>query len=114
MRMFAKLKYTLISLYALVMVGRRADDPEYEYISLIGNAQDKLAELARISGRMEDRFRNPLLERMWQEQYCPPALRRKPVDGFEPRRFGRRLCTLHRGRPTRLPNRCACPERHGE
>lgn len=70
MRMLAKLKYTLISLYALVMLGRRAEDPEYKYISLIGDAQDNLAELARVSGKIGDPFRNPLLERMWQERYC--------------------------------------------
>jgi ubiquinone biosynthesis protein Coq4 len=71
MDMLAKLKYTLVSLYGVVMLGRRSDDYQYKYISLIGNAQDNLAELARVSGRMGDPFRNPLLERMWQEQYCP-------------------------------------------
>lgn len=70
--MLAKLKYTLISLYGLVQLGRRADDPEYRYISLIGNAQDNLSELARESGRMGDPFRNPSLEGMWRERYFPP------------------------------------------
>jgi len=69
--MLAKLKYNLISLYGLVMIGRRADDPAYKYISLIGNAQDNLSEQARTSGRMGDPFRDPLLERMWQARYCP-------------------------------------------
>lgn len=52
--MLAKLKYTLVSLYALVMLGRRAEDPQYKYISLIGNAQGNLAEAARLAGKIGD------------------------------------------------------------
>ena len=68
--MLANLKYTLVSLYALVMLGRRTDD--VRNVFLIGNAQDNLAEPARASGKLRDPFRNPGLERMWQERYCPP------------------------------------------
>ncbi|MDH4326334.1 MAG: hypothetical protein OEW90_19520, partial [Betaproteobacteria bacterium] len=70
MRMLANLKYTFVSLYALVMLGRRTDD--VRNVFLIGNAQDNLAEPARASGKLRDPFRNPGLERMWQERYCPP------------------------------------------
>lgn len=65
----SKLGHTIKSLYALVKLGRRTDD--VRYVFMIGNAQDNLAEPARADGRIRDPFRNPSLERMWQEQYCP-------------------------------------------
>lgn len=65
----SKLWYNLVSLYALVMLGRRTDD--VRWVFMIGNAQDNLAELARASGRMPDPFRNPTLEQMWLERYLP-------------------------------------------
>lgn len=70
MSVLAKLKDMLVTAYAMVMLGRHTDD--VRYVFLIGNAQDNLSEQARVSGRMGDPFRNPLLERMWQERYFPP------------------------------------------
>jgi ubiquinone biosynthesis protein COQ4 len=69
MEVLPKLRYNLASLYGLVMLGRRTDD--VRYVFMIGNAQDNLAEPARATGKMRDPFRDPSLERMWQERYCP-------------------------------------------
>jgi ubiquinone biosynthesis protein COQ4 len=69
MGVLSRLRHSLTSLYALVMLGRRTDD--VRYVFMLGNAQDNLAERARSSGLMRDPFSNPSLEKMWQEQYCP-------------------------------------------
>lgn len=57
------------SLYALFMLARHTDD--VRYVFMIGNAQDSLAESARIRGEMRDPYRDPALERLWQARYCP-------------------------------------------
>jgi ubiquinone biosynthesis protein Coq4 len=86
MRALSKLRYNLESLYALVMLGRRTDD--VRYVFMIGNAQDNLAEPARANGRMRDPFRNPSLERMWQQQYCPERYGIDELMGLSPRTLG--------------------------
>jgi ubiquinone biosynthesis protein COQ4 len=69
MMALAKFKHMLVTAYGMVMLGRHTDN--VRYVFLIGNAQDSLSEQARLSRRIGDPFRNPSLERMWQERYFP-------------------------------------------
>lgn len=69
------------------MLGRHTD--QVRYVFLIGNAQDNLAELARVSGRMGDPFRNPMLERLWQDQYYPPRYDINQLMAMRPDTLGR-------------------------
>lgn len=69
MKTLLQMKYQLASLYALFMLGRRTDS--VQYVFMIGNAQDNLAESARLGGEMRDPFADAALEALWQERYCP-------------------------------------------
>ncbi|MGH8708362.1 MAG: Coq4 family protein [Burkholderiales bacterium] len=69
MKALSKLRHQLASLHALIMLGR--DSSNVRHVFSIGNAQDQLAEAARMQGRYRDPFADPELERMWQESYCP-------------------------------------------
>jgi len=69
MRTLSQLKYHLSSLYGLFMLSRRTDS--VQYVFMIGNAQDNLAESARVRGEMRDPFADAALEALWQERYCP-------------------------------------------
>ncbi len=51
------------------MLGRNSNN--VRHVFSIGNAQDQLAEAARVQGRYRDPFADHDLERMWQEKYCP-------------------------------------------
>jgi ubiquinone biosynthesis protein COQ4 len=69
MRTLLQLKYQLASAYGLFMLTRRTDS--VQYVFMIGNAQDNLAESARLRGEMRDPFADAALEALWQERYCP-------------------------------------------
>jgi ubiquinone biosynthesis protein COQ4 len=69
MNRLSALRLHLKSLYALFMLARHTDN--VRYVFMIGNAQDSLAEGARIRGEMRDPYRDAALERLWQERYCP-------------------------------------------
>ncbi len=75
MRILSQLKHQAASLYGLFMLGRRTDS--VQYVFMIGNAQDNLAESARVRGDMRDPFADAALEALWQDRYCP---RRYDVD----------------------------------
>lgn len=64
------LKLNLASLYGLFMLARHPDD--VRYVFMIGNAQDSLAEGARMRGEMRDPFQDAALGALWRERYCPP------------------------------------------
>lgn len=63
-------KLNLASLYALFRLTR--DPDATRYVFMIGDAQDTLAEDARLRGEMCDPFQDPSLEALWQERYAPP------------------------------------------
>jgi ubiquinone biosynthesis protein Coq4 len=63
------LKHNLTSLYGLFRLARNTDATRYVF--MIGNAQDTLAESARLRGEMRDPFADPALEALWQKRYCP-------------------------------------------
>jgi ubiquinone biosynthesis protein COQ4 len=69
MNRLSVLKLHLASLYGLFMLARHTDS--VRYVFMIGNAQDSLAESARVRGEMRDPYRDPALEQLWQERYCP-------------------------------------------
>jgi ubiquinone biosynthesis protein Coq4 len=71
------LKLNLASLYGLFRLARNPDATRYVF--MIGDAQDTLAENARLRGEMRDPFGNPDLEALWQERYCPSPY---PVAGL--------------------------------
>ena len=59
----------LRSLYAAFRLGRRPD--QVQYVFMIGNSQDNIAERLRARGGISDPFRDPQLERLWQARFCP-------------------------------------------
>jgi ubiquinone biosynthesis protein COQ4 len=69
MNRLAVLKHNLASLYGLFRLARDTDATRYVF--MIGNAQDTLAEGARLRREMRDPFGDPALEGLWQERYSP-------------------------------------------
>jgi ubiquinone biosynthesis protein COQ4 len=69
MKPLLQLKHKLASLYGLLMLGRHPD--RVNYVFMIGNAQDSLAEESRRRKELRDPFQDPALESLWQERYCP-------------------------------------------
>lgn len=69
MTSLAVLKHNLVSLYGVLKLARNTDATRYVF--MIGNAQDTLAESARLRGEMRDPYGDPALEDLWQERYCP-------------------------------------------
>ena len=70
MNSLSVLKLNLESLYGLFRLAR--DPGATRYVFMIGDAQDTLAESARLGGEMRDPFGDADLEALWQERYCPP------------------------------------------
>jgi ubiquinone biosynthesis protein COQ4 len=64
------MKLNLESLYGLFRLAR--DPGATRYVFMIGDAQDTLAEGARLGGAMRDPYRDADLEALWQERYSPP------------------------------------------
>ena len=64
------MKLNLESLYGLFRLAR--DPGATRYVFMIGDAQDTLAEGARLGGEMRDPYRDADLEALWQERYSPP------------------------------------------
>jgi ubiquinone biosynthesis protein COQ4 len=65
-----RLRNTLRTVYAALMLGRRPND--VRYVFMVGDSQDNIAEAARGGGEIRDPFAaDGELERMWRERYCP-------------------------------------------
>jgi len=65
-----RVRETLKTFYAALMLGRRPND--VRYVFMVGDSQDNIAEAARCGGEIRDPFTTDAeLERMWQERYCP-------------------------------------------
>jgi ubiquinone biosynthesis protein Coq4 len=71
MNTLSAMKLQLASLYGLFRLAR--DPGATRFVFMIGDAQDTLAESARLRGEMRDPFRDAELEALWQERYRPPA-----------------------------------------
>ena len=59
----------LRSLYATYKLAKRPDD--VQYVFMMGDAQDNIAEGERVAGKIIDPFACASLETMWQERFCP-------------------------------------------
>jgi ubiquinone biosynthesis protein COQ4 len=64
------LKLNLTSMYGLFRLARNTDATQYVF--MIGDAQDTLAESSRLRGEMRDPFTDRDLESLWHERYAPP------------------------------------------
>ena len=67
----------LRSIYAAFMLGRRPD--QVQYVFMMGDSQDNIAEGARARREIDDPFASAELEGMWQRRFCAP---RYDLDGL--------------------------------
>jgi S-adenosylmethionine uptake transporter len=63
-------KNNLRALYATFMLGRRPD--QVKYVFMMGDAQDNIAEGARVRGEIADPYASSELESMWQKRFYAP------------------------------------------
>lgn len=75
----------LVALYATFKLARRPD--AVQYVFMMGDAQDNIAEGERALGNITDPFAAPGLERMWRNRFCPERydvadLLRLPADSL--------------------------------
>ncbi|HKX37887.1 MAG TPA: Coq4 family protein [Burkholderiales bacterium] len=76
-------KNNLRSVYAAIKLSK--DPKQTQYVFMMGEAQDNIAESERVRGQIKDAFADPELERMWQtrfqaERYDVDALMQLPCD----------------------------------
>lgn len=86
MNSLSALKLQLASLYGLFRLARDTDATRYVF--MIGDAQDTLAEGARLRGEMRDPFADPDLEALWRERYAPPPYDMQALLRLDPATLG--------------------------
>jgi ubiquinone biosynthesis protein COQ4 len=69
MNIFTKVWLLTKSLYGMLGLARNPQNTNYVF--MIGNAQDTLANQLRLEGKIADPYNNPEIKQLWQDNYHP-------------------------------------------